>query len=312
LLDKTVNGVQTNPNLAPGTTGCSAGNEDSGPFILAPGVTAPGYPGITSFATTRLLAGLNTAGDANPVSFGSNAYEKTIANSAYHSFQATLRHTSTRGEFLFGYTYGKCLDNSSGLEDPTNPYNPRISRGLCLFDVKHNFVVSYSAQLPFDKLLHADRGWSKKVVGGWQVTGITTFATGLPIQLSEGNDVSLAGSIGTDIPNYTPGKLINNSNPRSGQPYFNTSLFSKENPGQIGNANRRFFHGPGLNNWDMGLLKNVNFTESKLLELRFEAFNIFNHAQFQNPTGSIDSGNFGIITAANAPRILQLGAKFHF
>jgi hypothetical protein len=313
----------SNPaNLAAGSNVCSAGNEDNGPFVLASGVTAPGYPGITSFASTRLLAGLNHASDPNPVSFGSNAYEKTIANSAYHSFQASLRHNSARGEFLFGYTFSKCLDNSSGLEDPTNPFNPRISRGLCLFDVQHNFVASYSAYLPFDRLLHANNGWSKKVAGGWQITGITTFATGLPVQLSEGNDVSLTGSIGTDIPNFTPGKLINDSNPRHESldpvtgavinPYFTTSLFSKEQPGQIGNANRRFFHGPGLNNWDMGLLKTTNFTESKSLELRLEAFNIFNHAQFQNPNGSIDSTNFGRITAANAPRILQIGAKFHF
>ncbi len=314
----------SNPsNLAAGSNVCSAGNEDSGPFVLAASAPdAPGYPGIRSFASTRLLAGLNSASDSNPVAFGSNAYEKTIANSAYHSFQATLRHTSSRGEFLFGYTYGKCLDNSSGLEDPTNPFNPRTSRGLCLFDVKHNFVASYTVPLPFEKLFHANSGWSKKAIGGWQVSGITTFATGLPVQLSEGNDVSLAGSIGTDIPNFTPGKIINDSNPRHEStdpvtgnvinPYFTTSLFSSEQPGQIGNANRRFFHGPGLNNWDLGLLKNVNFTESKSLELRFEAFNIFNHAQFQNPDGNIDSSNFGKITAANAPRILQLGAKFHF
>jgi hypothetical protein len=228
------------------------------------------------------------------------------------------------------------LDNSSGLEDPTNPYNPRISRGLCLFDVKHNFVASYSVNLPFDKLLHADNGWSKRVVGGWQLTGITTFATGLPVQLSEGNDLSLAGSIGTDIPQLTgTGKLFagggfSSANPRSGLPYFNNCIltnlqananacpagavpyFDFEQVGQTGNANRRSFHGPGLNNWDMGLLKNINFTESKSLELRFEAFNIFNHAQFQNPDGNIDSSNFGIITAANAPRILQLGARLHF
>jgi len=323
-------------NLAAGSNVCGPGNEDGGPFVLAAGKTAPGYSGITSFATTRLLAGLNSAGDTNPVAFGSNAYEKTIANSAYHSFQATLRHTSARGEFLLGYTYGKCLDNSSGLEDPTNPYNPRISRGLCLFDVKHNFVASYSVNLPFDKLLHADNGWSKRVVGGWQLTGITTFATGLPVQLSEGNDLSLAGSIGTDIPQLTgTGKLFagggfSSANPRSGLPYFNNCIltnlqananacpagavpyFDFEQVGQTGNANRRSFHGPGLNNWDMGLLKNINFTESKSLELRFEAFNIFNHAQFQNPDGNIDSSNFGIITAANAPRILQLGARLHF
>jgi hypothetical protein len=319
-------------NLQAGSPACGPGNEDGGPFVLKAGVPdVPGYAGIRSFASTRLLVGLNHANDP-VVQWGSNAYEKTIANSAYHSFQATLRHTSARGEFLFGYTYGKCLDNSSGLEDPTNPYNPSLSRGLCLFDVKHNFVGSYTALLPFEKLFHADNGWSKRALGGWQFTGITTFATGLPIQLSEGNDVSLTGSIGTDIPQLTGnGKLFagggfSSTNPRSGLPYFNNCILSKigncaagavpffdlEQPGQIGNANRRFFHGSGLNNWDMGLLKNINLTESKLLELRFEAFNIFNHAQFQNPNGNIDSSNFGKITAANAPRILQLGAKFHF
>jgi hypothetical protein len=324
LLDMTVNGVQTNPNLTPTSPGCSPNSEDSAPgapFTLAPGVTAPGYPGITSFATTRLLAGLNNASQS-VVPFGSNAYEKTIANSAYHSLQATLRHTSARGEFLLGYTYGKCLDNSSGLEDPINPYNPRVSRGLCLFDVNHNFVGSYSVRLPFDKLFHANSGWSNKIAGGWQLSGISTFATGLPIRISEGKDISLAGSIGTDIPNFTPGKILNNTNPRKLDanglpiPYFNTALFSKESVGQIGNANRRFFHGPGLNNWDMALLKDTKFTESKVLELRFEAFNIFNHAQFRasdsTAFGNIDSSTFGIINAAHDPRIMQIAARFRF
>jgi hypothetical protein len=310
LIDPIVSG-NPNPNLAPGSPGCSPGNEDAGPFVLANGVTAPGYPGITSFASTRLLAGLNHAGDAQ-VPFGNNAAEKTIANSAYHSFQATIRHTSTRGEFLFGYTYGKCLDNSSGLEDPMNPFNPKVSRGLCLFDVKHNFVATFSAPVPFEKLFHANSGWTKRIVGGWQVSGGTTFATGLPVRISEGLDVSLAGSIGTDIPNFTPGKILNNTNPRSGQPYFNVSLFSKESVGQIGNANRRFFHGPGLNDWVMALCKDTKITESKVLELRFEAFNVFNHAQFDNPTGSIDSIHFGTITSAKDPRILQIAAKFKF
>jgi hypothetical protein len=307
-------------NLQARSNVCGPGSEDGGPFVLKSGVTAPGFPGITSFASTRLIAGLNSPSDTL-VPFGSNAYEKTIANSAYHSLQATLRHTSSHGDFLVGYTLSKCLDNSSGLEDPTNPYNPKVSRGLCLFDVKHNFVASYTVGLPIDKLLHANGGWSRRVAAGWQLTGVSTFATGLPVQLSEGNDVSLAGSIGTDIPNFTPGKVLNDTNPRHESvdqngnvinPYFSTTLFSKENPGQIGNANRRFFHGPGLNNWDMALLKDTKITESKELELRFEAFNIFNHAQFQNPNGSIDSSNFGRIIAANDPRILQVAAKFRF
>src|SRR5215472_9496435 len=306
-----------NPNnldLAAGSQVCGPSNEDSGPFILKPGVFAPGHPGITSFSSSRLLAGLNTP---NLDAFGRNAAEKTMGNSAYHSFQATLRHTSRNAEFLLGYTYGKCLDNSSGLEDSVNPYNPRKSRGLCLFDVKHHFVGSYSARLPFDKLFHADSGWSNRIAAGWQITGITTFTTGLPIALSERNDPSLAGSSGTDAPNFTPGKLLNDTNPRHGNPYFNTSLFSKEVLGQIGNSNRRFFHGPGLNNWDLALVKDTRLTESKSLQFRVETFNTWNHAQFQNPSGSINSSVFGVVTAtqlfadANA-RVMQLGAKLIF
>jgi hypothetical protein len=82
--------------------------------------------------------------------------------------------------------------------------------------------------------------------------------------------------------------------------------------GQIGNANRRFFSGPGLNNWDIALLKNTNFTESKVLQLRFETFNTWNHAQFENPTGVINSSQFGVVTNARAARVMQVGAKFLF
>jgi hypothetical protein len=301
----------SNPaNLAPGSNACGPSSEDSGPFVLAPGVSAPGYPGITSFATTRLLAGLNTP---NLDAFGRNAAEKTMGNSAFHSFQATLRHNSRNAEFLLGYTYGKCLDNSSGLEDSVNPYDPRKSRGLCLFDVQHHFVGSYSARLPFDKLFHANSGWSNRIAGGWQITGITTFATGLPVPLSEGHDKSLAGSSGTDVPNFTPGKVLADTNPRHGNSYFNTSLFSKETVGQIGNSNRRFFHGPGLNNWDLALVKDTRITESKSLQLRAETFNSWNHAQFENPDGNIDHTNtFGLVKAARDPRIMQLGAKLTF
>ena len=298
-------------NLAPGSNTCDRNNEDSGPFVLAPGVSAPGYPGITSFASTRLLSGLNSASDTL-VPFGRNAAEKTIATSAYHSFQATLRHTSAHGEFLIGYTYGKCLSNSSGLEDSVNPFNPRKSRGLCLFDVQHNFVASYSVPLPFDKLLHATGGWSRRIADGWQISGITTFATGLPISISEGRDVSLAGSSGTDVPNFTPGKILDTTDPRNGGTYFNTLLFSKETLGVIGNSARRFFHGPGLNNWDIALLKDISFTETKQLQLRFESFNTFNHAQFENPSGSIDSSTFGQITGAHDPRILQVSGRLRF
>jgi len=114
------------------------------------------------------------------------------------------------------------------------------------------------------------------------------------------------------VPNFTPGKVLNDTNPRDGKTYFNTSLFSKEALGQIGNSNRRFFHGPGLNNWDLALVKDTRITESKALHFRVETFNTWNHAQFKNPSGNINSSMFGIVTDARGPRIMQLGAKLIF
>ncbi len=80
----------------------------------------------------------------------------------------------------------------------------------------------------------------------------------------------------------------------------------------MGNCNGAFFHGPGINNFDMALLKNFKIRESKALQSRVEAFNIWNHAQFDSPDGNIDSTAFGLVTSTNAPRILQMALRFMF
>ncbi|HTV59508.1 MAG TPA: TonB-dependent receptor [Verrucomicrobiae bacterium] len=273
---------------------------------------------------------VNTTYSVLGPNFGNNPFEATIAQSSYNSLQLSLHHQSKYGNFLLGYTYSKCIDDASGLQEGVNPFNPKQSLALCIFDVTHNFVGSYEVQLPFDRAFHATSGWGQKIAGGWSLSGITTFATGLPVVISENDDNSLTGTATTeapvDLPDYTPGKILMNTNPRSGQPYFNTSLFSLEPLGSFGNSPRRFFHGPGLNNWDMTLAKVTKITESKSLELRLDAFNIWNHAQFVNPSGLInnanafdpttgavtDPGTFGVVTAANPPRILQIAAKFLF
>ncbi len=282
-------------NVQPGTNVC-------GPFSEDP---AGGYMPLNGPA----IPSLRPLGPA----FASNPYEIESANSTYNSLQASVKHTSGIATFLLGYTYSVCIDNASGLQDSTNPFNPRSSRGLCNFDVKQHFVGSYDVRLPFDRLVGSGT-FVKKMVGGWSLSGITTFATGLPVSLAENDDNSLLGitSAPVDVPNYTPGHILNNTNPRSGKPYFNVSLFSFENLGQLGNSRRRFFHGPGLDNFDIALLKTTKITESKDLEFRAEAFNAFNHAQFQNPNGLINSSSFGLVTGANNPRILQIAMKFIF
>jgi hypothetical protein len=118
-----------------------------------------------------------------------------------------------------------------------------------------------------------------------------------------------------DTPQYLPGRLETNTNGRNGKQAFNTTFFSEENPGELGNAKRRMFYGPGIENFDLTLQKNVNLAEAKSLEFRVEAFNAFNHAQFYGPAsvnGQVEDPNFGRIVSAAAPRLVQLAVKFNF
>jgi hypothetical protein len=252
--------------------------------------------------------------------FNNNPFEATIAQSSFNSLQASVRHTGNYSTFLFGYTYSQCRDDASELIEGINPFSPKSSMSLCAFDVTHNFVASYEAKLPLERALHATSGWVNKLTSGWAVSGITSFATGLPVSLSESDDNSLTGTANTsapiNLPDFAPGTILQTTNPRQGGTYFNTALFTEETLGTIGNARRRFFHGPGLNNWDMALLKDTKITESKSLEFRLEAFNVWNHTQFSGQLspgfGAFGSSGFGVISAAYDPRVLQVGLKFLF
>ena len=205
-----------------------------------------------------------------------------------------------------------------------NFVNPRFSRGLSSTDITHNFVASYVWAMPFDRLF---KGAPKRLTQGWQMQGITRFSTGFPIQLNEGSDdISLAGSGSTDLPNRVgnpvivdprkpnPGCVNTNTTPVTNTGcYFLPSAFAKNTVlGTFGTANRRFFHGPGFNNTDFGLLKRTAIKERMAFEIRGEFFNIFNHAQFNNPGGNIDGSSFGIVTSARPPRIGQVSAKFYW
>jgi hypothetical protein len=290
----------------------------SNPAHLAPGQTPCGPFGEDSVYTTS--TGQIYNGTRGPLgsNFGSNANQATAGNSNYNALQVTLRHSSKRLNVLAGYTYGRSEDQSSNIGEEVNPVDPALSKALSAFDVKHNFVVSYSYQIPAERLFHTTNRWTQ----GWEISGITHYSSGLPVTLINYGDNSLLGSepnginnFGVDEPNYNGGALDLNQNPRNGQPYFNTSQFSENSLGNAGTAKRRFFYGPGLDNYDMALLKNVRLTESKSLQFRIEGFNVFNHAQFFGPQavdGNIDSSTFGQVISAAPPRLVQLGAKFFF
>ena len=284
----------------------AAGQAPCGPFSETNAFTT---------ATGRVING--TRGPLGP-NFGSDTLETTIGNSNYNSLQISLRHTSGPLQLLAAYTYSKSLDQSSNLGEEVNPLNPSLSKALSAFDMRRNFVVSYSYQIPFERFLHAISRWTR----GWELSGITRFSTGLPVTLINYGDNSLLGAepnginnYGVDEPDVAAGSLNLNRNPRNGQPYFNTGLFSENALGTPGNASRRYFDGPGMENLDMALLKDLRLTESRSLQFRLEAFNVANHAQFFGPKAvdaNINSATFGKIVSATAPRLIQAGVKFTF
>jgi len=296
-----------------GALGCGP-NAEQDTFQL--GSSGPVY------GTRNTLLNPNYCPAAQTLCFGyGNTFTRLTANSIYNAGQITVERKAGDVTLLAAYTFAKALDDSSGFGDLVNFTNPKISRGLSSTDVRHNFVASYVWALP----LHRAFGGPKRLTDGWQIQGITRFAGGVPILMNQSvGDTSLAGSPSTDMPDLVG--PVHTMNPRAtastgSYTYFNQSAFSPTSCtltagvlsgecGAFGTANRRFFHGPGFNNTDLGIQKTIPITEAKRFEIRGEFFNVFNHAQFNNPSGNITSATFGNVTMARDPRIGQVSAKF--
>jgi len=177
------------------------------------------------------------------------------------------------------YTFAKALDDSSAFGDLVNFVNPKFSRGLSTSDITHNFVASYIWALPFDRLFP---NGPKRLTQGWQVQGITRFSTGFPIQMNQSeDDLTLWGSSSTDMPNRVgPVHILNplDANPNcptgDGTGCYSLSDAFEVNtiPGTFGTANRRFFHGPGFNNTDFGLLKHTTIRENLAFDVSVRIF----------------------------------------
>jgi hypothetical protein len=289
-----------NPALCLSLPGCGPFGEDS---------TYTNGAGQTVYGTR--------VGQGGP-DYGENTADKSVANSNYNALETTLRYQRHGSQLLLSYTYAKSIDQGSSIGEQLNPINYRQSRAISAWDQKHDFVGSYTLALPFERLFRT----SNRLTEEWSLSGTTRFATGFPVTLYDNSDNSLLGTLGNgannyllDTPQYLPGPLKINTDGRNGRPAFNTSLFPEENLGQLGNAKRRNFYGPGISNFDMTLDKNLRLAEAKSLEFRLEAFNTFNHAQFYGPAsvdGQIEDPNFGQIVSAAAPRLVQLAAKFTF
>jgi hypothetical protein len=285
--------------VAAGSPTCGPFGEDTA-YVTAAGQTVQG---------TRSGLGAD---------FSNDDYDATIGNSNYNSFQASFRQTGERVTFSAGYTFSKSMDQSSSISDPLNPFNFSATRALSAFDLKHNFVVSYLYRLPLERFSSR----LKIITDGWALSGITRATSGFPVTMRVDGDNSLMGSIpngvnnhSLDLPDYNGAALQLNGNPRNGLPYFNVAGFSDNALGTPGNASRRSFYGPGAVNFDIALLREFKFSESKALQFRLETFNTFNHAQFFGPAsvnGDADSALFGQVVRAASPRLVQVGLKFAF
>jgi hypothetical protein len=232
--------------------------------------------------------------------------------------EVNLRYTKGPANIQTGYTLSKSVDVASNLGEQVNPFDIHLSEAPSAFDMRHNFVISYSYLLPVDSLFRRRNAFTE----GWAVSGTTRFSSGFPVTLYNGADTSLLGTFGNgvnnyllDTPDYTPGcDLKVNHDPSKGDA-FNTTCFSLPALGSLGSAPRRFFYGPGIENFDVALLKDVSLGGTRKLQLRLEAFNVLNHPQFYGAgavDGNITSQTFGQIVAAASPRLIQLAAKYTF
>ena len=284
-------------DVAAGSATCGPFNESS-TFVTLAGQTVNG---------TRTA--YNSA-------FGSVNLQKTIANSHDNALELNVRHASPSLYVQLAYTWSRSIDEASSLADAVEPGDAGLSRALSAFDMTHNFSATYRYELPVARWLHGRPGWSD----GWQVSGLTRLGTGLPVTLVNNNDTSLLGTApnginnnGVDEPEFTPGNLAINH--RLGGNAFNTALFALPELGTLGNARRRFFYGPGEDDTALAIAKKTTLREGKAVEIRAEAFNVFNHGQFFGANavnGNISSANFGRIQTASAPRLMQVAARFTF
>ena len=239
-------------------------------------------------------------------------------HSNYNSLQVSAQRSAANVTFRASYTFSKSLDEASGAGGfrggpPEDSRNLRRDYGRSDFDARHRFTVSYAWRVPAPAV---PRGWLRALLANWQLNGITTLQTGGPLNISLPFDNSGTGEF-RDRPN-----LVGNAhvafNPTG--PYLNPATFAQPAAGTYGNLGRNVFSGPGLNNFDMSLVKSQQIGGDRLLRLRAEFFNVWNHPNFANPSTTFGSG-FRLTSTPDSsnpyfgngsPRNVQLVAELEF
>lgn len=274
-------------------------------------------------AVNEAIPGPGSAASRDPYpEFGRIQEVDGEANSNYNAFTAKITRRFSDGlTYLAGYTYSKSIDDGSGIRTlgadslfPQDSYCVKCERALSVFDTRHRVITSLLYELPFGKgkrFLNTG-GFVNQVLGGWNLSSIITIQpNGFPLTVMDG-DVSNVGA-GFDRPNAT-GQASNLSRgSRTVFRWFNTGAYVQQPDFTFGNAGRNTVIGPGIVEWDFSTLKDFHITESKFVQLRFEAFNFLNHPNWGDPDTYLPDGTFGQINYTRiAMRQIQLSLKLVF
>ena len=261
-------------------------------------------------------------------------YVASNVNANYHSLTGKITRRLTNGlSYMAGYTYSKAIDAGSGIRAFSqdngiqNPACVRCERGLAVFDQRQRLVTSVLYDLPAGKGYRLfNSGIGSYVLGGWQMSTIVSISTGTPVGVGSGSNRSGVG-LNNDRPNATGQAVTLPSDQRGPNQWFDIGAFSLNPTATFGNVGRNVITGPGVFNWDYSLLKRFAFTESRYLQLRFEAFNAANHPNWGDPGASMalnqinaatqraipGTGNFGVINSTRTGmRQIQIAMKIVF
>jgi hypothetical protein len=240
--------------------------------------------------------------------YGGISNAVTTGNSNWHGLLLSARHQVGHGLFVSGsYTWSHGLAQGEGSSFGTNGVqdsrNVRGNYGSSSVDVRQTASFSWIYDIPFMKSTTGVKG---ALLGGWKYNGISSFQSG--IALSPGLSVANQGL--ATRPDVVSGAAL--SYPKTVSQWFNTSAFAAPAYGYFGSAGTGILRGPGLVNFDMGMYKDFRFTEKRKLQFRAEFFNIFNHTNFSGVSTTFGSGNFGNLTSALDPRIIEFSARIQY
>ncbi len=242
-------------------------------------------------------------------------------NSNYHSLQTSLQKQFKGGSLVnVAYTFSKNLTDSPGdrWNAPQDTYNIAANYGPASIDRAHVLTVSFVYELPFMK---SQQGFAGKVLGGWEMSGIVAYNSGLPTEVTSSSNIDRAGQ-GAIVNNWNAWQSLYpdmTCNPNSGAPHsfnqwFDTSCFSEVPNGELryGNERRGTVRRPGFGRWDLSMFKNIKLTERTKLQFRAEAFNVWNHTNYSGIDTGLGSEQFGQVTSTRDPRNIQFALKLLF